>query len=116
MELWKCVSALTHHHKKRSFKPTEGNIYAQALQCWLSQDNPETLACARVVCHTEHTHTGIVNTCSFSDHARVRARAIPAHIVDAWRERIFADALAELGLVRVATMGMKLKAKSSQAA
>lgn len=29
------VSALTHHLKKRSFKPTEGNIYAQALQCWL---------------------------------------------------------------------------------
>ena len=35
VELWKCISALTHHLKKRSFKPTEGNIYAQALQCWL---------------------------------------------------------------------------------
>ena len=92
------------------------NIVVNKVVNRLSQDNPETLACARVVCHTEHTHTGIVNTCSLSDHARVRARAIPAHIVDAWRERIFADALAELGLVRVATMSMKLKAKSSQAA
>ena len=33
--LRKCVSALTHHLKKHSFKPTAGNIYAQALQCWL---------------------------------------------------------------------------------
>jgi hypothetical protein len=45
---------------------------------------------ARVVCHTEHTHTGINNT-SFSDHARVRARAIPDEFIAAWRERIFAE-------------------------
>ena len=45
---------------------------------------------ARVVCHTEHTHTGINNT-SFSDHARVRARAIPDEFITAWRERIFTE-------------------------
>ena len=71
------------------------NIVVNKVVNRLSQGNPETLACARVVCHTEHTHTGIVNTCSFSDHARVRARAIPAHIVDAWRERIFADGIED---------------------
>jgi hypothetical protein len=32
---------------------------------------------AHVVCHTEHTHTGIINNTSLSDHAHVRARAIP---------------------------------------
>ena len=56
-----------------------------------NQQSENTLACARVVCHTEHTHTGISNTYSVSDHARVRARAIPANFVAAWRERIFAD-------------------------
>ena len=47
---------------------------------------------ARVVCHTEHTHTGIYNTC-FSDHARVRARAIPEEAVAAWRERVFGETM-----------------------
>ena len=50
---------------------------------------------ARVVCHTEHTHTGITGNTCFSDHARVRARAIPEEFVAAWRERIFADGLED---------------------
>ncbi len=50
---------------------------------------------ARVVCHTEHTHTGINNNTSFSEHARVRARAIPEEFIAAWRERIFANALED---------------------
>ena len=60
-----------------------------------NQQSENSLACARVVCHTEHTHTGIVNTYSVSDHARVRARAIPANFVAAWRERIFADGVED---------------------
>ena len=56
------------------------------------QSTEPSRAHARVVCHTEHTHTGINNTC-FSDHAHahVRARAIPDEFVAAWRERIFAN-------------------------
>ena len=60
-----------------------------------NQQSENTLACARVVCHTEHTHTGISNTYSVSDRARVRARAIPANFVAAWRERIFADGVED---------------------
>ena len=60
-----------------------------------NQQSENSLACARVVCHTEHTHTGISNTYSVSDHARVRARAIPANFVAAWRERIFADGIED---------------------
>ena len=60
------------------------------------QSTEPSRAHARVVCHTEHTHTGINNTC-FSDHAHapVRARAIPDEFVAAWRERIFADELED---------------------
>ena len=50
---------------------------------------------ARVVCHTEHTHTGIINYTSLSAHAHVRARAIPEEFVAAWRERIFANGLED---------------------
>ena len=57
----------------------------------LSTSSHPSLACARVVCHTEHTHTGIINTSIISDHARVRARAIPEEFIAAWRERIFAE-------------------------
>ena len=69
------------------------NIVVNKVVNRLSQDNPETLACARVVCHTEHTHTGIINNTSLSDHAHVRARAIPEEFVAAWRERIFGEML-----------------------
>lgn len=55
----------------------------------------ESASRARVVCHTEHTHTGIGNTWNLSDHARVRARAIPAALVAAWRDRIFADGIED---------------------
>ena len=71
------------------------NIVVNKVVNRLSQDNPETLACARVVCHTEHTHTGIINNTSLSDHAHVRARAIPEEFVAAWRERIFANGLED---------------------
>ena len=50
---------------------------------------------ARVVCHTEHTHTGITGNTCFTDHARVRAKAIPEEFVAAWRERIFADGVED---------------------
>ena len=59
--------------------------------CEKLSTSPAPLACARVVCHTEHTHTGIINTSIISDHARVRARAIPEEFIAAWRERIFAE-------------------------
>ena len=56
----------------------------------------ESASRARVVCMPYgHTHTGISNTYSVSDHARVRARAIPANFVAAWRERIFADGIED---------------------
>ena len=60
------------------------------------QSTEPSRAHARVVCHTEHTHTGINNTC-FSDHAHahVRARAIPDEFVAAWRERIFANGIED---------------------
>ena len=58
-------------------------------------DSPASRTRARVVCHTEHTHTGITGNTCFSDHARVRARAIPEEFVAAWRERIFADGLED---------------------
>ena len=60
-----------------------------------NQQTENSLACARVVCHTEHTHTGIINNTSLSDHAHVRARAIPEEFVAAWRERIFANGLED---------------------
>ena len=59
------------------------------------QPTDPSRAHARVVCHTEHTHTGInnINNTCFSDHAHahVRARAIPDEFVAAWRERVFAN-------------------------
>ena len=57
------------------------------------QPTEPSRARAHVVCHTEHTHTGIINNTSLSDHAHahVRARAIPDEFVAAWRERIFAN-------------------------
>ncbi len=58
-------------------------------------NNPCAASRARVVCHTEHTHTGIINNISLSDHAHVRARAIPEEFVAAWRERIFANGLED---------------------
>jgi len=58
-------------------------------------DSPASRTCARVVCHTEHTHTGVNNACMLSDHAHVRASAIPDEVVAAWRERIFADGLED---------------------
>ena len=41
--------------------------------------------------HTEHTHTGDILSKPLTDHARVRARAIPEEVVAAWRERVFAN-------------------------
>ena len=38
-------------------------------------NSPCAASRARVVCHTEHTHTGIINNTSLSDHAHVRACA-----------------------------------------
>ena len=58
-------------------------------------NNPCAASRARVVCHTEHTPTGIINNISLSDHAPVRARAIPEEFVAAWRERIFANGLED---------------------
>ena len=58
-------------------------------------NSPCAASRARVVCHTEHTHTGIINNTSLSDHAHVRARAIPEEFVAAWRERIFANGLED---------------------
>ena len=49
-------------------------------------------ACARVVC-SGHTQTGIINNTCLSDHARVRARAIPDEAVAAWRERVFGETM-----------------------
>ena len=49
----------------------------------LSTSSHPSLACARVVCHTEHTHTGIINTC-FSDRARVRARTREDSFTTKW--------------------------------
>ena len=47
------------------------------------------------VSHTEHTHTGIINNTCLSDHAHVRARAIPQEFIAAWRERIFAEGMED---------------------
>ena len=47
------------------------------------------------VCHTGHTHTGIINNTCLSDHAHVRARAIPQEFIAAWRERIFAEGMED---------------------
>ena len=47
------------------------------------------------VCHTGHTHTGIINNTCLSDRAHVRARAIPQEFIAAWRERIFAEGMED---------------------
>ena len=56
--------------------------------------NIPAASCARVVC-SGHTQTGIINNTCLSDHAHVRARAIPEEFVAAWRERIFANGLED---------------------
>ena len=61
------------------------------------QSTEPSRAHARVVCHTEHTHTGVNNTC-FSDQARARAHArrkFHNAMVAAWRERIFANGIED---------------------
>jgi len=45
--------------------------------------------------HTEHTHTGDILSKPLTDHARVRARAIPEEVVAAWRERVFANGVED---------------------
>ena len=53
-----------------------------------NQQTENTLACARVLCHTEHTHTGISNNYSVSDHARVRAQAREASVHESGNRRV----------------------------
>ena len=54
-----------------------------------NQQSENTLACARGMTYA-YGDTCVSSKC-LSDHARVRARAIPANFVAAWRKRIFAD-------------------------
>ena len=60
-----------------------------------SSPTPSRARGMKYVCHTGHTHTGIINNTCLSDHAHVRARAIPQEFIAAWRERIFADGMED---------------------
>jgi hypothetical protein len=58
-----------------------------------SSPTPSRARGMKYVCHTEHTHTGIINNTCLSDHAHVRERAIPQEFIAAWRKRIFAEGM-----------------------
>ena len=60
-----------------------------------SSPTPSRARGMKYVCHTEHTHTGIINNTCLSDHAHVRARAIPQEFIAAWRERIFSEGMED---------------------
>ena len=57
-------------------------------------------ACARVVCHTGHTHTGVSNTGVLSDHAHVRATDAPMRAGNAQARVSDAQVRAENAQVR----------------